>query len=391
MTLWHNSTTGDGKAFWEDAVADFMAQNENVTIEIQTIQNEELDSRLQTAMNSGDAPDIFYSRGGGKLRDMVEAGQIMDISDGISSEVHDAFPDSVFAAYTIDGKVYGMPTALSPGGVFYSQDLFDQAGIKDTPKTFDELNAAVDKLKAAGIAPIALGGKDAWPAAHWYYFFALRNCPQSVLTEDSVKGDFSSPCWLKAAEDLNAFANTEPFNQGFLTTTAQQGAGSSAGLLANHQAAMELMGAWDVGVIRDLTPDQKTLPDLRWFPFPQIPGADGSQTAIMAGLDAFSCSAGAPPECVDFLNFIAQKEYQEKYSALETLPVNQEAQSVVETPSLKQILEAYNDADYVVVWLDSLLGQNVGNALNVGVVDMLTGKAGPDGIVSAVEQAAARG
>src|SRR5690606_31100601 len=42
MTFWHNSTTGDGKAYWEDRVAAFEAANEGVTIEIQSIQNEDM-------------------------------------------------------------------------------------------------------------------------------------------------------------------------------------------------------------------------------------------------------------------------------------------------------------------------------------------------------------
>ena len=72
----------------------------------------------------------------------------------------------------------------------------------------------------------------------------------------------------RPARTCEDFAATEPFNEGFLTTSAQQGAGSSAGLLANHKAAMELMGAWDPGVIASLTPDEKPLADLGWFPFP---------------------------------------------------------------------------------------------------------------------------
>ena len=170
----------------------------------------------------------------------------------------------------IDGKIYGMPSSVLPGGIYYSKDLFEQAGIDATPTTIEELSAAVTKLKAKNIAPIALGGKDAWPAAHWYYFFALRDCSQATLDKAAGDKDFSDPCWLKAGEDLKAFTATEPFNKGFLTTSAQQGAGSSAGLLANHKAAMELMGAWDPGVIADLTPDKKPLPDLGWFPFPAV-------------------------------------------------------------------------------------------------------------------------
>lgn len=392
MTFWHNSTTGQGKEFWDNAAADFTAEHPNVTIDVQAIQNEELDGRLQTAMNSGDAPDGFLARGGGKLQDMVDAGQVQDITDQITDDTKAVIPESAFAALTIDGKVYGVPTAVLPGGIFYSMDLFEQAGIAETPKTMDELNDAVDKLKAAGIDPIALGAKDAWPAAHWYYFFALRTCSQDVLQNSSVQGDFSDPCWLEAGQELEDFTATEPFNSGFLTTSAQQGAGSSAGLVANHKAAMELMGAWNVGVIGDLTPNQEPLPDLGWFPFPAVEGAGGSQTAMMGGLDAFACSAEAPPECAQFLNFVSQTPYQEKYAeAFSTLPANTEAQSVVAEPALQDILDSYNNADYVVVWLDTLLGQNIGNALNIGVVDMLAGRGSAQGIIDAVESASARG
>lgn len=392
LTFWHNSTTGEGKAYWDEVAKAYMAANPNVTIEIQAIQNEDMDGKLQTALNAGDAPDIFMARGGGKLADIVAAGQVMDLTDKITDATKAAVGEGVLGAFTIDGKLYGMPTAILPGGMFYSKDLFKQAGITSTPANFDELSAAVQKLKDAGIAPIALGGKDAWPAAHWYYFMALRDCSQDVMNKASSERKFTDPCWLKAGEDLQAFANTKPFNEGFLSTSAQQGAGSSAGMIANHQAGMELMGAWDPGVIASLTPDEKPLADLGWFPFPAVSDGAGDPTAMMGGVDGYACWVNAPAQCADFLNFYMQKEWQEKYAtAFHTLPASKDAQGVVTEPALQDILKAYNDSAYTVVWLDTMFGQNIGNALNAGVVDMLAGKGTPQGIVDAVNNAAAKG
>ena len=392
LTFWHNSTTGDGKAYWDATAADYTKAHPNVTIKIQAIQNEEMDGKLQTALNSGDAPDIFMARGGGKLADVVTAGQVMDLTSVITADTKKAVGDGALQAFTIDGKLYGMPTSVLPGGIFYSKDLFTKAGITDTPKTMADLSAAVTKLKAAGIAPIALGAKDAWPAAHWYYFFALRECSQDTMAKAAKSRSFSDQCWTKAGQDLQTFAATTPFNDGFLTTSAQQGAGSSAGLLANHKAAMELMGAWDPGVIASLTPDTKPLADLGWFPFPSVSGATGDPAAMMGGVDGYSCWIKAPKECGDFLNFYMQKQYQENYAtAFQTLPASKDAQSVVTTGALKEILTSYNAAPYVSVWLDTLFGQNVGNALNSGVVNMLAGKGNPDAIVKATNDAAAKG
>ncbi|WP_316310033.1 extracellular solute-binding protein, partial [Clavibacter michiganensis] len=129
LTMWHNSTTGDGKQYWEDAAAAFEKENKGVTIKVTSIQNEDMDGKLQTAVNSGDMPDIFMARGGGKLADIVSADKVKDLTDLIDDDVKKAMGDAPFGAFTIDGKIYGMPSAVLPGGMFYSKDLFEQAGI----------------------------------------------------------------------------------------------------------------------------------------------------------------------------------------------------------------------------------------------------------------------
>ncbi|MDR2896065.1 MAG: extracellular solute-binding protein [Propionibacteriaceae bacterium] len=383
MTFWHNGTGDKSVAYWEDVVAAFEADHEGVTINIEVVQNEELDGKLQTAMQAGTAPDIFLQRGGGKLAEMVAANQVMDITDKISDQVKDTY-GAALGFDSLDGKVYGMPMSAQPEGLWYSQDLFDQAGITENPTDIASFNATVQKLKDAGIQPIALGGKDAWPAAHWFYSFALRECSQDVVENLANDKELADGCWLRAFQDLADLNATEPFNEGFLTTVAQQGAGSAAGLIANHQASMDLMGAWEPGVIGDLTPTKEPLADLRWFPFPAVDGGEGDPAAIMAGSDGYSCSAGAPDVCVDFLNFIANKENNEGYAtAYSTIPANSEAFGVVTEPSLLAAAEAYSEAPYTVLWFDTSLGQDVGNAVNAQVVALLSGTTDPQGALDA--------
>jgi multiple sugar transport system substrate-binding protein/raffinose/stachyose/melibiose transport system substrate-binding protein len=154
---------------------------------------------------------------------------------------------------------------------------------------------------------------------------------------------------------------------------------------------MELMGGWDVGVIASLTPNEEPLPDLSWFPFPGVEGGQGDPKAIMGGVDGFSCGKDAPAACADFLNFVATSDQQKLYAeAYQTIPANKLAQEAVTTPALQPVMAAYNDAAYVATWLDTMLGQNVGNALNTAVVEMLAGTGSPESIVSTMNEAAAR-
>ena len=208
-----------------------------------------------------------------------------------------------------------MPFTFGIEGFWYNTDLFEQAGIDAPPTTLDELKDAVGKLKDAGITPIAVGAGDKWPAAHWWYQFALHSCSPETLQQAAADFDFSDPCFVDAGKELEEFIGINPFQDGFLGTPAQQGAGSSAGLVANGQAAMELMGHWNAGTIGGLTPDEKVPAFLGWFPFPAIEGAAGDPAAALGGGDGFGCSADAPPECADLLAYIMSEDVQKKFAA----------------------------------------------------------------------------
>ncbi|MGZ2357993.1 extracellular solute-binding protein [Streptomyces sp. 372A] len=390
VTVWTNAMEGRGAKYWKDAAKAFQALHQDVTVKIQSVQNEDLDGKLQNALNSNSAPSIFLQRGGGKMQAMVDAGQIraLDLTDTDRANVGEAALQGV----SIDGKVYAMPLDTQPEGIYYSKDLFKKAGITAPPTTMDELVDAVAKLKTTKVAPIAVGAKDAWPAAHWYYTFVLRECSQETMQEAAKSLTFDDPCWNKAGEDLAGLLGHEPFQKGFLTATSQQGAGSSAGMLANHKAAMELMGNWDPGVIADLTPDKKQLPDLGWFPFPSVPGGKGDPTAIMGGAGGYSLAKNAPKAASDFLRFVVTKEQQEAYGkAFDTIPVNKAAQGVVTETYNISALQAFNKAAYSMQFLDTVYGQNVGNAMNIAVVNLMAGKGSAEDIVKDVEAAAEKG
>lgn len=392
LTLWSNSTTGPGQDYFKKAIADFEKANPKVTIKLQIVQNDDLDGKLQSALQAGKgtAPDIFLQRGGGKLADMVGAGQVSEIT--LSDDAKANISDSSLGPDQVDGKLYAMPLDLMPGGFFYTTSSLQKAGIATPPATLDDLTTDAAKLKTAGV-PIALGAKSGWPAAHWFYWFALRECSQQTLADTAKSKTFDDACWTKAGDDLQKFAQTKPFQDGFLNTDPQQGAGSSAGLVANGKASMELMGAWDPGVMAGLTPDKQPVKDLAFAPFVSVPGGQGDSAAIMAGEDGYSCSKWAPqPACSDFLNSLVTAANSKAYAdAFQVLPINKQAQAEVTDPVTKQILDVYNKAPYTSLWLDTLYGSNVGTALNNAVVALLAGKGSVADIISATNAAAAKG
>ena len=398
LTWWHNSVAGDNGQndlgdYWQKVADDYTAANPHVTIEIEQIQNEDLQrTRIPLALQSGDAPDLFQAWGGGELATQVDSGYLMDLTDVIPEDI--ARLGGGVAPWQYNGRTYGLPFQFGVEGIWYRESLFEQAGITEEPATMDELNAAVQKLKDADITPIAVGAADGWPAAHWWYNFALRSCSQDVMQSAGTTFDFSDPCWVDAGEQLEAFIATEPFQDQYISTVAQTGATSSAGLVATGEAAMELMGHWNVFVYEGFTDGTDEAiaalhDDLGWFPMPATDSGNGDPSAALGGGDGFSCYVDAPAECADFLAFIMSDENQAGAAeAAGILPVAPAAAEAVTNPVLVELSQVAGNAAYVQLWLDTTFGTNVGGAMNDGIVNIFAGTGEAQDVVDLMTAAA---
>lgn len=388
ISWWHNSNTDPGKAYYEKVAKDFEASHAGVTIEVNAMQHEDMLTKLDAAFQSGDAPDVYMERGGGELADHVEAGLTKDLSEP-AKDVIDTLGGNV-SGFQVDGKTYALPFSLGVVGFWYNKALFEKAGITNPPTSMDELNTTVDTLKAAGIAPISVGAGDKWPAAHYWYYLALRECPQQVL-QDAVKSlDFSNPCFVKAGEDLEKVIAVKPFNKGFLSTPAQTGPTSASGLLATGKVAMEMQGHWEPGVMQGLTEDKKGLGEnTGWFPFPSVTGGQGDQSAALGGGDAWAVAKDAPDAAVEFAKYLLSDEVQKGFAERDMgLPTNPAATGSVKDPALGGLLKVRDEAPYVQLYFDTAFGQAVGGAMNDAIALMFAGKATPADIVEKTQQAA---
>lgn len=112
----------------------------------------------------------------------------------------------------------------------------------------------------------------------------------------------------------------------------------------------------------------------------------------MGAVTGFSVNPEAPDAAVDFVNFMAEKSNQEKYAtAFSTIPASAEAYDAVTDENLKAIIEAMKKSDGMQLWMDTALGGNIGNALNSGVVNLLSGQGTSADIVKAMKDAASKG
>ncbi|NYI77795.1 ABC transporter substrate-binding protein [Nocardioides panzhihuensis] len=388
ITWWHNSNNDPGKGFYEQVAKDFEDANPGVDVKVEAFAHEDMLTKLDAAFQSGDVPDVYMERGGGELADHVEAGLTRDLSED-SKDIIDEIGGSA-AGWQVDGKTYALPFSMGVVGFWYNTELFEKAGITAPPATMEELYAAFDKLDEAGVAPVSLGAGDGWPAAHYWYYTALRACSQDVLETAVADLDFSDPCFVEAGETVDEIVAEKPFNKGFLSTPSQTGPTSASGLLATGKVAMELAGHWEPGVMQGITEDKQGLGDKTgWFPFPAVDGGEGDPAAQLGGGDAWAVSEAAPDKAVDLVNHLlsdeVQKGFAENDMGLPTIPA---AGSSVKDPALAELLKVRDESPFVQLYFDTAFGESVGGAMNDEIALQFAGKATPEDVVTATQEAA---
>jgi multiple sugar transport system substrate-binding protein len=73
------------------------------------------------------------------------SGYIADLSDRFTDA--DAFLPGPIQSNTYDGKIWGVPWYTDAGLLYYRQDLLEQSGFSEPPKTWDELKEMALKAK----------------------------------------------------------------------------------------------------------------------------------------------------------------------------------------------------------------------------------------------------
>lgn len=160
------------KAAFEALVKGFEKANPDVKVKINTFDHEGYKTSIRNFLTAN-PPDLANWYAGNRMAPFVKAGLFEDVSDVWAKEGLSDTLKSAAASMTIDGKKWGVPYTYYQWGVYYRKDLFAKHKIAE-PKTWDELVKACATLKAAGIAPFAIGTKATWTTGGWFDYLNMR-------------------------------------------------------------------------------------------------------------------------------------------------------------------------------------------------------------------------
>jgi glucose/mannose transport system substrate-binding protein len=114
-------------------------------------------------MVGGNPPTMMQFNTGKQFDELVSNDLVRDVeAQAKAGKWRDLMPKPIVDATVREGKFYAVPVNIhGQNWLFYNTKVFADAGI-EPPKTFPELIASGEKLKANGVIPLALGGQPNW-------------------------------------------------------------------------------------------------------------------------------------------------------------------------------------------------------------------------------------
>lgn len=396
LKLWHIWTTDmDANRITLEAGLDIIQKAyPNIYFQVDATENETYKTRIKTAIAVNDAPDIFFTWGGGFSEALVSTGKVLCLDKYYTQEVENALPRKYLQYQTYNDSIYGFPFMRSYALLYANSKVFEENNLT-IPKTYQELLSTSKTLSSKGITTLAVAGQEMWPLMFHYATLAMRMVgPDGVRAALSGEETFNQAGFIDAAYMLLELKNAGAFGEDCLSLALDPLANS----FKSGQGAMYYFGSWATG---GFTADTKVANYIVPSKYPGV-GGEYDDTFLGGAVDCWMASADSeyPDEVASAIIMLAQ-----------TIS-NIGSQTGMALPMWKKIdvekleLPGLDDADYLQVgiiydqvsdltngigkdnstlWWDTYLGKN-GNRCNELIVEMFTGSISPEQFVVKMDE-----
>ena len=195
---------------------------------------------LKTQVISGNAPSAAQIKGP-LIQEWAEQGVLVPI-DSVAGDWKAHLPPQIDKIIQADGHYVAAPFSVHRvNWVWINKAALDKVGGKP-PTTWPEFFALADKLKAAGIQPVAAGGQPWQDLTLWedvvlsqgadFYKKAIVDLDQKTLTSQQMVGVFDT------VRKIESYMDNARTGRDWNLATA---------MVINGKAAMQFMGDWAKG------------------------------------------------------------------------------------------------------------------------------------------------
>ena len=315
LTYWSmwNSTEGQAKVIQEAADAYEAATGVHINIEW---KGRDIKTLIGPALDAGEKVDFFDTdyminaqQNGKYLADLT------DMAAAAGYEEH-ALPILVENVKSwADGKLTVIPYQPYTTGVWYDKAMFENAGITETPTTWDEFLNVCEQLKASGVNAITCNSDG---VSLLYGYQLARYIGQDKVLETLDNATWSEvPEAKQAADDIRSL-----FEKGYMSEYAPAQYPDGQNEIGFGESCMILNASW---IPNEIVQNTGTEVDWGFFPWPSVEGGVDGAEAAMVGAQGFGIvdKSEYKQEAFDFIMTLATGEYDLKMAeAVSSIPAD---------------------------------------------------------------------
>ena len=282
ISIWHGYIETEEETF-SQAVADYLAANPNVKIDVLAVPFDELQNKFQTEVAAGSGPTLVTGPQD-RMAGYAEAGLLATL-DEAAPFLSELVPASVEGG-KVGGALVGIPLNNKVVAMFYNKSMVEQP-----PADFDQL------LELAAANGLAI-------TANWFHNYMWGPAFGAQFFDEDNKVIIDSPAGAQAYGFLKEVCQSEGVtcdaNDGDMDTLFRQG-----------QVGFRIQGPWASGdAINDLGADNVGV-----MAVPEIPGVGSPHPWNQS--EMISMNVDATPEetaaAMDFVEYLTSAEVQTEF------------------------------------------------------------------------------
>ena len=368
LTLWHNYGTEQNAVATQNLVKAYEAAHPNVTIKVVSQPADNYFALLKAAAVSRTGPDIAVQWTG--LFTLQDTSYLTPLKGLVPASALAKMKGLSWMSPGLNdpSNPYVMPLEDQFYIGFYNKAAFKKAGVATVPQTWDELNAACTKLKAAGYTPLVYGNGGQALGTEFYPWYDASYLMIGQLSVDQWKGLYDGSVSWKSPEVVGQFTKWAALqksgctNSNILTTT------DNIQQFTSGKAAMIVDGTWDTQKYTDTMHSNVAafVPPFSNSPIHGVVEYPGDGFSIMS-------YSSHKQQAADFLAFIASPAGVKAVNDAGLIP--DVTGSTTSNPVNEQMLQFAQSQGFTrYPMLDNVTQGNVVNAGNKLLPSVLAGK-----------------
>lgn len=242
----------------ERFIAEFMAENPNIRIEVSGVPMNQALTKITTLAAAGSLPDLYVTTENiaGAMNDM---GICEDFGPYLTASEKNNIVPAVLKGSTYDSKIIMYPWYASPNALIYRADWFEATGLKAPETLTDVRNAAKALTRDTDNDGVTdqygfgmIGTNDDSGQTRFVMIMRAFDAKELYLEDGAWKTDVGSPASVEAFKYFTDLKNVDKVvPPGALENSFNE----NVNLMAANQISMLIAGSNSIGKIMSANPD----------------------------------------------------------------------------------------------------------------------------------------